>query len=61
MLKVVKILEGDFGCEERMPGEPKKDIVVLCDEEGHESEILADDDWLYANNINEGSEWKTIQ
>ena len=34
MWKVTKILEGDYGCEERMPGEPKNAIVYLSDEAG---------------------------
>ena len=58
MWKVTKILEGDYGCVERMPGEPKNAIVYLSDEAGNEIQKLVDDDWLYVNDIVEGSIWK---
>ncbi|MCQ2541346.1 MAG: hypothetical protein MJ112_03510 [Lachnospiraceae bacterium] len=57
MWKVQKILEGDYGCEELMPGESKKAVVYLVNNNGEEKQILADDDWLYENDIVEGSEW----
>lgn len=55
---VKRILEGDYGCEERMPGEPKNAIVYLVDEDGKEIQKLVDDDWLYDNDIVEGKVWK---
>lgn len=58
MWTVTKILEGDYGCEERMPEEPKNAIVYLCDETGNELQKLVDDDWLYVNDIVEGSVWR---
>lgn len=58
MYKVVKILEGDYSCEERMPGEPKIAIVYLADESGNEIQKLVDDDWLYENDIVLGSNWE---
>jgi len=57
MWKVVSILEGDYGCEERMPGEAKKAVVYLENEQGDAKQELADDDWLYANDIVEGCDW----
>lgn len=57
MFKVIKILEGDYGCEERMPGEAKNAIVYLQDESGNQIQKLVDDDWLYENDIVEGSIW----
>lgn len=57
MWKVAKILEGDYGCEERMLGEAKNAIVYLVDEEGNQIQKLVDDDWLYEQNITEGSVW----
>lgn len=57
MWKVKKILEGDYGCEERMPGEPKNAIVYLINDEGIETNVLIDDDWLYENDIVEGCVW----
>lgn len=57
MWRVKRILEGDYGCEERMPGEAKHAIVYLVNESGEETQKLMDDDWLYANDIVEGSIW----
>ena len=57
MWTVTKILEGDYGCEERMPGEPKYAIVYLTDESGNVQQKLVADDWLYENDIAEGSIW----
>lgn len=57
MLTVKRILEGDYGCEERMPGEPKMAIVYLVDEDGNETQKLVEDDWLYENDIVVGSVW----
>lgn len=54
---VKRILEGDYGCEERMPGEPKNAIVYLVDENGNVVQKLVGDDWLYENDVVEGSEW----
>ena len=54
---VKRILEGDYGCEERMPGEPKNAIVYLVDENGNVVQKLVDEDWLYENDVVEGSEW----
>lgn len=58
MWKATKILEGDYGCEERMPGEPKNVIVYLADESGNEIQKLVDDDWRYENDIVPGSNWE---
>lgn len=41
MWKVQKILEGDYGCEELMPGESKKAVVYLVNNNGEEKQILA--------------------
>lgn len=58
MWRVTRILEGDYGCEERLPGDAKKAIVYLKNEDGEEIQKLVDDDWLYENDIVEGSIWK---
>ena len=54
---MTRILEGDYGCEERMPGEARQAIVYLLDDAGNERQKQVDDDWLYANDIVEGSIW----
>ena len=35
MWKIKQIAEADFGCEERMPGEKLKCLVILEDESGN--------------------------
>lgn len=54
---VLRIQEADYGCEERPEGEKQKVIVTLTDAGGRRKEILVEDDWLYENNIDEGSVW----
>ena len=54
---VRRIQENDYGCEERTDKESGQVIVTLVSEEGYERQILADDDWLYANEIDEGDRW----
>ena len=54
---VKRIMEGDYGCEERTEEERKKVIVILENEEGLIRQLTADDDWLYAMGIDEGSVW----
>ena len=55
--KVQKIREVDYGCEERQPGESLKVLVILENEQGEERRILEEDEWLYENQIEEGSLW----
>ena len=55
--KVQKIREADYGCEERQPGESLKVLVILENEQGEERRILEEDEWLYENQIEEGSLW----
>ena len=55
--KVKRIQEDDFGCEERPDDTKVKVLVTLADENGQERLIRVEDDWLYANGIDEGSCW----
>ena len=81
--RVMRIQEGDYGCEERTEEERNRVIVTLenrdgqirhgCEErteeernrvivtlenrDGQIRQVMADDDWLYANGIDEGSIW----
>ena len=55
--KVKKIREGDYGCEERQPGEKVKVLVTVENEQGEVYTFLEEDDWLYENQIEEGSIW----
>ena len=55
--KVKRIQEGDYGCEERTEEERARVLVILENEEGMIRQLTADDDWLYAMGIDEGSIW----
>ena len=54
---VKRIQEDDYGCEERLENEKVTVLVTLIDENGQERVIRVEDDWLYANGIDEGSQW----
>ena len=47
--------EDDYGCEERAENAKVKVLVTLVDENGQERMIRVEDEWLYANGIDEGS------
>lgn len=51
---VKKILEPDYGCEERPDDYVMMDKVLLRDASGQEIEVDVADDELYQKNINEG-------
>ncbi len=55
--KVVEIYEAAYGCEERLPGEKTKVVVSLQSDDGMKKDLTVEDDWLYANGIDEGSIW----
>lgn len=57
MWNVTKILENDYGCEERGTDEPLKVLVCLQDENGNEKQLLIEDAWLIQNEIEEGTTW----
>ena len=54
---VKRIQEDDYGCEERPEDAKVKVLVTLVDESGRERLLRVEDDWLYANGIDEGSRW----
>jgi len=54
---IKRIDEADFGCEERMPGEPLMVLVTIEDENGCEEQIEVADQWLVTMNLDEGDEW----
>ena len=57
MWKIKQIAEADFGCEERMPGEKLKCLVILEDESGNVRCLETEDEWLTEQGLDEGSEW----
>lgn len=58
MQTIIRIMETDYGCEERLPGEKLKYQVDLMDENGVVTRLEAEDEWLKRNNLNEKSVWK---
>lgn len=57
MWTIKDISEGDYGCEERMPGEPLMVIVTIANDAGEEMEFEAPDNWLIAQKLEVGDEW----
>lgn len=57
MWKIRQIFDGEYGCEERMPGEEMKCLVVLENEECLTKEVMAEDKFLTENCLNEGDIW----
>ena len=58
MWKIRRIMEADYGCEERAPGEKLKCLVELVDEKGNTARLEVQDEWLRRNGLDEGSSWK---
>lgn len=54
---VEKITEADYGCEERMPGEPITALVYLESDDGRQCRFEVAEDWLKIQGIDEGDEW----
>lgn len=61
MWKIKKIAEADYGCEERLPGEKLKCLVVLGNEFGETRTLEAADEWLRDHNLDEGSDWTDLE
>lgn len=57
MLKIKRIDEADYGCEERLPGEPIKVLVTLSTENGDEYRFECAENYLISLGLDEGDEW----
>ena len=57
MWTVTRIDEADYGCEERMPGEPITVLVTLECDDGRICQFECAEDWLIHQGIDEGDEW----
>ena len=55
--KIKHIFDGDYGCEERLPGEGSKVSVTLVNESGEEKLVAVEDAWLIENGLDVGSKW----
>jgi len=52
-----RIDDADFGCEERLPGEPLMVLVTLESELGELMQFEVADHWLELQGLDEGDEW----
>lgn len=57
MWTIKRIDEADFGCEERLPGEPLMVLVSLESDDGRVIQFEATDNWLTVQELSEGDEW----
>lgn len=57
MWKIKEIFEADYGCEERMPGEPIRVCVRLQSDYGELVQFEVADSWLLSQELEEGDEW----
>ena len=56
-MKTIKhIFDGDFGCEETDSQKPTVS-VTLVDEDGNESYVTVEDEWLTNNGLDVGDVW----
>lgn len=54
---VDRIDEADFGCEERLPGEPLMVLVTIKSDDGSVCQFECAEEWLVQQEIDEGDEW----
>ena len=52
-----RIDDADFGCEERMPGEPLMVLVTLLGDDGNKFMLEVPENWLIHQKLEEGDEW----
>ncbi len=57
MWKIKQIFDGDYGCEERQPGEKIKVSVTLVNQNDIEKIIFIEDDWLQEKGLDTGDIW----
>lgn len=57
MWKIRDISESDYGCEERMPGEPLMVLVTIESDAGEEETFEVMDNWLITQKLDVGDEW----
>lgn len=56
-MKIIKhIFDGDFGCEETSLNKPTVS-VTLVDDNGKESYVTVEDEWLTEHGLDVGSKW----
>lgn len=54
---IKRIDEADYGCEERLPGEPLMVLVTLENDLGQIMQFEIAEEWLLLQGVDEGDEW----
>lgn len=57
MWTIARIDDADYGCEERLQGEPLMVLVTIEREDGKRLQFEVKDDWLMEQGFDEGDEW----
>ena len=57
MWTIARIDEADYGCEERLPGEPSMLLITLESENGEVIQFEAAENWIEMQGLDEGDEW----
>lgn len=57
MWTITNISEADYGCEERLPGEPLLVLVTIENDDGRVCMFECAEDYLIKQELDEGDEW----
>ena len=57
MWSITRIEDADYGCEERLPGEPLMVLVTIEREDGVILQFEVSEDWIMMQGLDEGDEW----
>ena len=57
MWTISRIDEADYGCEERLPGEPLMLLITLENEAAEIIQFEVAENWIEMHGLDEGDEW----
>ena len=57
MWTISRIDEADYGCEERLPGEPLMLLITLENEAAQVIQFEVAENWIEMQGLDEGDEW----
>ncbi len=57
MWTISRIDEADYGCEERLPGEPLMLLITLENEAAEVIQFEVAENWIEMQGLDEGDEW----
>lgn len=57
MWTIARIDEADYGCEERLPGEPLMALVTIESDDGRRCSFECPEEWLLNEGVGESDEW----